>query len=91
VARIVARSGSRRILTYHWYEGMDSLPLEALRTLFATDQSPLWRSQRPRVVRIGTPVGVGEREKAEADQRLRAFAGLLAGVLRESESNSLVD
>ena len=36
-------------------------------------------------------MGVGEREKAEADQRLRAFAGLLAGVLRESESNSLVD
>jgi EpsI family protein len=81
VARVVARSGQRRILTYHWYEGMDSVALEALRTLFATDQSPLWRSQRPRVIRIGTPVGVGALEEAEADRKLRAFASALATAL----------
>jgi len=91
VERVVARSGSRRILTYHWYEGMDSLALEVLRALFATDQSPLWRSQRPRVVRIGTPVGVGAPEEAEADSRLMAFAGVLAKALPESGSNSRVD
>ncbi|MBW2693212.1 MAG: EpsI family protein [Deltaproteobacteria bacterium] len=91
VERVVARSGSRRILTYHWYEGMDSLALEVLRALFATDQSPLWRSQRPRVVRIGTPVGVGAPEEAEADSRLMAFAGVLARALPESGSNSRVD
>jgi hypothetical protein len=77
----VARSGQRRILTYHWYEGMDSVALEALRALFATDQSPLWRSQRPRVIRIGTPVGVGALEEAEADRKLRAFASALATAL----------
>ncbi len=91
VERVVARSGSRRILTYHWYEGMDSLALEALRALFATDQSPLWRSQRPRVIRIGTPVGVGALEEAEADRRLTAFAGVLKEALPESGSSSAVD
>ncbi len=89
VARVVARSGPRRILTYHWYEGVDSVALEALRVLFATDQSPLWRSQRPRVIRIGTRVGGGALEEAEADRKLRAFAGALATVLLDSESNPL--
>jgi EpsI family protein len=91
VERVVARSGSRRILTYHWYEGMDSLALEVLRALFATDQSPLWRSERPRVIRIGTPVGVGALEQAEADRRLMAFAGVLANALPQSGSNSRVE
>jgi EpsI family protein len=91
VTRVVARSGRRRMLTYHWYEGMDSLAIEVLRALFATDQSPLWRSQRPRVIRIGTSVGVGAIEEAEADQRLRAFAGVLAGALAEAGSNSPAD
>jgi hypothetical protein len=70
---------------------MDSLALEVLRALFATDQSPLWRSQRPRVIRIGTPVGVGAPEEAEADSRLMAFAGVLAKALPGSGSNSRVD
>ena len=81
VERVVARSEQRRILTYHWYEGIDSVAMEALRALFATDQSPLWRSQRPRVIRIGTPVGVGALEEAEAERKLRAFAGALAKAL----------
>jgi EpsI family protein len=91
VERVVARSGSRRILTYHWYEGTDSLVLEVLRALCATDQSPLWRSERPRVIRIGTPVGAGALEQAEADRRLMAFAGVLANALPESGSNSRVE
>jgi EpsI family protein len=90
VARVVARSGQHRILTYHWYEGMDSVALEALRALFATDESPLWRSQRPRVIRIGTRVGVGALDEAEADRRLQAFAGALATVLRGGEPSRLV-
>jgi EpsI family protein len=90
VVRVVARSGQRRILTYHWYEGMDSVALEALRALFATDQSPLWRSQRPRVIRIGTEVGVGALEEAEADRKLQAFAGAIAPVLRGGEPSPLV-
>ena len=66
------------------------MALEALRALFATDQSPLWRSQRPRVIRIGTRVGVGALEEAEADRKLRAFAGALATALRDGESSPLV-
>jgi hypothetical protein len=69
---------------------VDSLALEVLRALFATDQSPFWRSQRPRVIRIGTPVGVGALEEAEADRRLVAFAGVLANALPESGSHSRV-
>jgi len=79
--RVVARSGQQRIVTYHWYEGMDSVALEALRALFATDQSPLARSGRPRVIRLGTSAGAGE--EAEADRRLRAFAAVLAAALSE--------
>jgi EpsI family protein len=90
VVRVVARSGQRRILTYHWYEGMDSVALEALRALFATDQSPLWRSQRPRVIRIGTRVGVGALEEAEAERKLEAFAGALARALRADQLKPLV-
>jgi EpsI family protein len=90
VARVVARSGPNRILTYHWYEAMDSVALEALRALFATDQSPLWRSQRPRVIRIGTRVGVGALEEAEADRKLQAFAGALATALPAGEPSSMV-
>ncbi|MFV1978786.1 MAG: exosortase C-terminal domain/associated protein EpsI [Myxococcota bacterium] len=90
VARVVARSGAQRIVTYHWYEEMDSVALEALRALFATDQSPLWRSQRPRVIRIGTRVGVGALEEAEADRKLQAFAGALAPALRAGEPSPRV-
>lgn len=89
VVRVVARSGPQRILTYHWYEGMDSVGLEALRALFAIDQSPLGQSPRPRVIRIGTRVGVGALEEAGADRRLQAFAGALAKVLRAGESKPL--
>jgi EpsI family protein len=84
VERVVARSGSRRILTYHWYEGVDSLAAETLRALFATDQSPFWRSERPRVIRIGTSMGVGASEEAAAESRLVAFAGMLAEALPDS-------
>jgi EpsI family protein len=89
VTRVVARSGPQRILTYHWYEGMDSVALEALRAGLAIDQSPLWRSQRPRVIRISTRVGVGALEEAAADQKLRAFAGALAKVLLPGEPRRL--
>lgn len=89
VERVVARSGTERIVTYHWYEGIGSVAVEALRALFAIDHSPLWQSQRPRVIRIGTRVGAGPREEAEADRRLQAFAAALGEVLlRGGESKS---
>jgi hypothetical protein len=88
VTRVVARSGSQRILTYHWYEGMDSVASEALRAGFALDQSPLSRSQRPRVIRIGTRLGVGPHVEAEADRTLQAFAGPLADALLADEPKS---
>jgi len=82
VERVVARSGKQRVLTYHWYEGMDSVALEALRAFLATDQSPLRRRQRPRVIRISTPVAAGALGEADADRRLQAFAAELAVALQ---------
>ncbi len=91
LTRVEARSGLQRILTYHWYEGTDSVALEALRALFAIDQSPLGRSQRPRVIRIGTRVGVGALEEAEADRMLQAFAHALARALPAGEPIPLAE
>jgi hypothetical protein len=65
--------------------------LEALRALFAIDQSPLGRSQRPRVIRIGTRIGVGALEEAEADRMLQAFARALARALPAGEPKPLAE
>jgi hypothetical protein len=67
---------------------MESVAMEALRAGFATDQSPLWRSQIPRVMRMGTTVGVGALEEAEADRTLEVFAGVLAKFLLAGESQT---
>ncbi len=78
VERVVAHSGRNRILTYHWYEGTNSVAIEALRAVFATDQSPWRRDQRARAIRIGTQIGAGAIGEAEGDRKLQAFALALA-------------
>ena len=88
VKRVVARSGTQRILTYHWYEGMESVAMEALRAGFAIDQSPLSRNQIPRVIRIGAAVGAGVHDEAEADRTLQEFAAVLAKFLLAGESQT---
>jgi EpsI family protein len=89
VERVVAHSGSRRLLTYHWYEGMDSVSGEALRAILSADQSPLRRSGRPRVIRIGTQVAAGSAGgEADGDRRLQAFAAGFAAAISDLKSGS---
>jgi EpsI family protein len=83
VERVVARSQSAQILTYHWYEGTDGLASEILRALLATDQSPYRRSQPARVIRVATALGSTPLAAMEDEEELRAFASSLVAALRE--------
>jgi exosortase len=83
IERVIARSRLAYVLTYHWYEGTDSLMVEILRALFATDQSPFRRPQLARVVRVATAVDSTPIGRAEREAKLRAFASSLEAALRE--------
>jgi EpsI family protein len=83
VERVVARSEFARLLTYHWYEGTDGLASEILRALLASDQSPFWRSQPARVIRVATVLGPTPPARMEDEENLRAFASSLVSALRE--------
>ena len=83
VERVVARSQSAQILTYHWYEGTDGWASEILRALLATDQSPFRRSQPARVIRVATALGSTPAAGMEDEARLRAFASSLVAALGE--------
>ncbi len=73
---VSARSGPRRISTFHGYLGTDPLLQEVLRAFLATDQSPLRRPGGAWVARLGTGVAsAGDEERAQA--RLRELAELL--------------
>lgn len=60
----VMRSGSRRWLVYHWYEGAGSLPVESLRAWLGLDRSPLRAPQEIVAVRVEVPL-TGPLETAE--------------------------
>jgi EpsI family protein len=83
VERVVARSQSAQILTYHWYEGTDGWASEILRALLAADQSPFRRSRPARVIRVATGLGSTPLAGMEDEERLRAFASSLVAALRE--------
>jgi EpsI family protein len=83
VERVVARSESAQVLTYHWYEGADGLASEILRALLASDQSPFRRSQPARVIRVETALGSTPLARQEGETKLRAFAASLVTALRE--------
>ncbi|HXV36667.1 MAG TPA: EpsI family protein [Myxococcota bacterium] len=82
VERVVAHSLTSRVVTYHWYEGIDSFALETLRAMFAIEQSPFRRSVLPRVIRVSAVERAASqaRERREAD--LRTFAVAVAELLR---------
>jgi EpsI family protein len=83
VERVVARSESTQVLTYHWYEGTDGLASEILRALLASDQSPFRRSQPARVIRVATALGSTPLARTEDETKLRAFASSLVAALSE--------
>jgi exosortase/archaeosortase family protein len=70
---IVTDLGARRMLTYHWYEGVDSVGKEVLYALLALDQSPFRREDLAKVTRLSTFVELAPEGRIIADKRLRAF------------------
>ena len=78
----VMRSGHRRVLIHHWYEGTQGLPDEIARALFAIDASPWHRDQDVLVVRLSTDiVGATEGALEAARATLRRVEGELAPAL----------
>jgi len=74
---IVTDHDTRRMLTYHWYEGVDSTAREILYALLALDQSPFRRENPARVTRLATYVALTQEGRAHADKRLREFLGVM--------------
>jgi len=70
---IVTDHGTQRMLTYHWYEGVDSTAKEILYALLALDQSPFRREKPARVTRLATYVELTPEGLMLADRRLRRF------------------
>ncbi len=70
---VVSDYGPNRILTYHWYEGVESTLKEIFYAFFALDQSPFRREQPATVTRVTTNVELEPGGQVEADKRLRRF------------------
>jgi exosortase len=70
---IITDNGTQRMLTYHWYEGIDSTAKEILYALLALDQSPFRREELARVTRLATYVELTPEGRIRADERLRDF------------------
>lgn len=68
---LVVRSGSRRMLVHHWYEGTRGLLDESLRGLLALDRSPWRRSANIVALRLATDVrGASRTALGAAAKRL---------------------
>ena len=72
---MVLRSRGKRLLVYHWYEGLDDTGEEILRALLALDRSPVRRPGRALVLRASTRLREGGLEGGEA--KLREFLSLV--------------
>jgi EpsI family protein len=75
--RVVARSQANRVLSYHYYLGIERLGEEALRAWLATDRSILRRPTGALVIRLSTEVSSTADGRSRAEARLREFAELL--------------
>ncbi|MCG6898628.1 MAG: exosortase/archaeosortase family protein [Gammaproteobacteria bacterium] len=70
---IVTDKGTQRLLSYSWYEGVESIAKEVLYAWLALDQSPFRRAEPMRVTRLTTFVELTPEGRMHADKRLRAF------------------
>ena len=72
------RSGTRRVISYHWYEAYRGLAEESFRSFFALDRSPFARVFPVTVVRLSTEIDeVSAAEMRRAHERLEGFHALL--------------
>lgn len=86
----VLRKGTRRLLTYHWYEGTRGLTDEVTRALLALDSSPFRRERRSVVVRMSTELDdPGPEAREAAEKRLAEVYGKVQELLRSFGSAPL--
>lgn len=77
--RYLADFQGNRQLVYVWTEGTSPRLAELVRSVLATDRSPLRRSGRGLLVRLATPIGT--ESPAVAEERLRGFASVVDAAL----------
>ena len=71
---IVTDNGNdQRMMTYHWYEGVESVTKEIIYALLALDQSPFRRNEPAMVTRLATYVELVPEGRMLAEMRLQAF------------------
>lgn len=78
---LAARSRASRMLSYHWYQGVEGLGTEVLRAWLAADRSCLRRPGGARVIRLDTEIASESRSRAEA--RLREVSELVLARLSD--------
>ncbi|MGB5605733.1 MAG: exosortase/archaeosortase family protein, partial [Gammaproteobacteria bacterium] len=84
VVAVLSEMGTFDVLTWHWYRGSASRPMEVLRAFLALDQSPLRRPGGAVVIRLATPVVPTPQARAQAENRLVDFLGQLQTVVRQT-------
>ncbi len=84
---LVARSGFKRRLIYHWVEGSAGFGDELRRMLFALDRSHWRRDRQAVVVRVSTSLeGTDSEAREAARERIESFYRLLAPRLRDIDT-----
>lgn len=76
-------------LVYHWYEGVRSIPGEAIRSMLAVNQLPFGADSRAFVVRLTTPIGPHRSGLETAELRLRSFLPLLRVEIAALQSSNV--
>jgi exosortase len=80
VETLVAQSRGRRVIIHQWYEDTPGVLAEAFRSTLALDSSPFRQEREGVVVRLSTPIGLGEDEEVAA-RRLEPFGELVRAAL----------
>ncbi len=76
------RSGTRRVLAYHWYDGDMGLLEESFRSFLALDRSQFAREMPVIAVRLSTPVGEATQSNVrQAHERLKDANRLVSGAV----------
>jgi exosortase len=81
--RVAARSRASRMLTYHWYHGIEGLGAEVVRAWLATDRSFLRRRTAGLVIRLEIELPSAGEERLRAEASLHDCAELLLPIFDE--------
>jgi exosortase len=84
--RVLARSESRRLLSWTYYVGVDSVGVEALRSFLALEHSPFRRTQSAYAVRLSSEILPAEKDAAFAMRRIRQLQRSVGPALEALEA-----